>query len=244
MDALPIEVNDSPTPLADARFKPELYTVRPIRFQQARRLIEWGHYTHSLTKGRHSFGLFRENRLIGAAVYGQPSGRHVAQSFWDGADERNTLELLRLFVMDGTGKNAETWFMARCHRLLPEEVKCLIAYSAPGVGHHGGCYQAGNWLHLGESMGGQNYYYTDAHGNYVNKRIPWQYGPRNGLPYGEKESAKILGLTRVDEPRKMVYALPLDRRIIKKLRREILPYPKPDQQSSHDPAPLDAVGYA
>ena len=81
-------------------------------------------------------------------------------------------------------------------------------------------------------MGGQNYYYTDADGNYVNKRIPWQYGPRNNLPHGEKESAVILGLTRVDEPRKMVYALPLDRRIIKKLRRKILPYPKPDREEA------------
>jgi len=228
--AFSFEVETAPHPLSDGTFHPDLYEVRPISFRRAKRLIVWGHYTHSLTKGRYSFGMFRGQQLVGAAVYGQPSGRNVAQSFWEGGDEQNTLELLRLFVMDGTGKNAETWFMARCHRALPKEVRLLVAYSAPGAGHHGGCYQGGNWLFLGESQSGQNYYYTDTAGDYVNKRIPWQYGPRNGLPHTEGESAEILELTRVEEPRKMVYALPLDRKVIRLLKRDVLPYPKPDRE--------------
>lgn len=229
------EIDPAPPPISDTKFDSALYEVRPVPFRRAKRLIVWGHYTKSLTKGRHSFGLFRGGQLVGAAVYGQPSGRGVAQSLWEGGTEQNTLELLRLFVMDGTGKNAETWFMARCHRLLPDNVRMLVAYSAPGVGHHGGCYQAGNWLYLGESLGGQNYYYINAAGEYVNKRIPWQYGPRNGLPHGERESAKILGLTRVEEPRKMCYVLPLDRKARKRLKREVLPYPKPERATRVTP---------
>ena len=222
------ELSFEPPPFFDDVFQPQCYTVRAVTFKEAKRLIVWGHYTGSLTKGRHSFGLFRGDRMVGAAVYGQPSGRGVAASMWEGGDERNTLELLRLFVMDGTGKNAETWFMARCHKLLPREVRLLVAYSAPAAGHHGGCYQASNWLFLGQSKSGQNYYYRNAAGDYVNKRIPWQYGPRNGWDYTEAESAELLGLTRVEEPRKMVYVLPLDRRVVKLLKRSVLPYPKPD----------------
>jgi hypothetical protein len=222
------DIATEPSHLGETSFEPSQYEVRPITFQEAKWLISWGHYTHSLTKGRHSFGLFHGEQLVGAAVYGQPSGRGVAASIWEGGTEQNTLELLRLYVVDGTGKNAETWFMARCHRLLPAEVKMLVAYSAPGVGHHGGCYQAGNWLFLGESKSGQNYYYTDADGNYVNKRIPWQYGPRSGRPeIKETEGARILGLTKVVEPRKMVYVLPRDRRAKRLLKRKVLPYPKP-----------------
>lgn len=222
------DISFDPPPFDDPVFRPEHYKVRPVSFQDAKRIIVWGHYTGSLTKGRHSFGLFRGGRMVGAAVYGQPSGRGVAASMWEGGDEKNTLELLRLFVMDGTGKNAETWFMARCHKLLPREVRLIVAYSAPAAGHHGGCYQASNWLFLGQSMSGQNYYYRNAAGDYVNKRIPWQYGPRNGLPYNEVESAELLGLTRVDEPRKLVYVLPRDKRVVKLLKRPVLPYPKPD----------------
>lgn len=228
----------------DAKFRPHLYDVRPVPFQAARRLVEWGHYTHSLTKGRHCFGLFRSGILVGTAVYGQPSGRHVANSIWEGGNEKNTLELLRLYVMDGTGKNAETWFMARCHRQLPAEVRLLVAYSAPGANHYGGCYQGGNWLYVGRSKSGQNYYYTDADGAYVNKRIPWQYGPRNNLPYTEVEAAEILGLTRKNEPRKLTYVLPLDRKVIALLKRDVLPYPKPrsdDLGIASESSPPDAA---
>lgn len=232
------EVTFDPPPFNDPVFRPGHYTVRPVTFRAAKRLIVWGHYTGSLTKGRHSFGLFRDGRMVGAAVYGQPSGRGVAASMWEGGDEQNTLELLRLFLMDGTGRNAETWFLARCHRLIPRQVRLIVAYSAPAAGHHGGCYQAGNWLFLGQSMSGQNYYYRDAAGEYVNKRIPWQYGPRNDLPYSEVESAELLGLTRVDEPRKLVYVLPRDRGVVRLLKRPVLPYPKPDIMPAGDAQPV------
>jgi hypothetical protein len=213
----------------DLKFKPELYEVGLIDFKAARRLIEFGHYTHSLTKGRYCFGLFRSGFLVGAAVYGQPSGRHVAASLWEGGTEQNTLELLRLFVLDGTGENAETWFMARCHRQLRAlGVRLLVAYSAPAAGHYGGCYQAGNWLYVGRTRTGQSYYYTDEDGTYVNKRIPWQYGPRNGLDLTEAQSAEILGLTRHKEPQKLTYVLPLDRKTLRVLKRTVLPYLKPE----------------
>ena len=215
-------------PFDDPMFQPSLYSVRAISFGEARGLVRWGHYTGSLTKGRVCDGLFRLGVLVGVAVFGQPSGRGVAASLWRGGDENNTLELLRLFVADGTGRNAESWFLARCLRRLPAEVKAIVAYSAPSAGHYGGCYQAANWLYLGRSNTGQSYHYTNGRGEYVNKRIPWQYGPRRGQSVSEGEAAKLLGLTRHDEPQKHVYFYPRDRRVRRLLRREICDYPKPD----------------
>lgn len=216
------------TPFDDASFMPHLYEVRPIAFGRARGLIRWGHYTQSLTKGRLCFGLFRLSALVGAAVFGQPSGRGVAASLWRGGNERNTLELLRLFVADGTGRNAESWFLARCNKAIPPEVEMLVAYSAPAAGHYGGCYQASNWLYLGRTNTGQSYYYTDSDGNYVNKRIPWQYGRRRGLTVTENDAAQILNLTRHEEEQKFVYVYPRSKEARRSLRRAVLPYPKPE----------------
>lgn len=207
-------------------FQPALYAVRPISFRGAKRIIEYGHYTHSLTKGRYCYGMFLGDRLVGAAVYGQPSGRNVAQSFFEGGDEQNTLELLRFYILDVTGKNAESWFLSRSLRLLPPGVALVVAYSSPGAGHYGACYQAANWLFLGNSKSGQNYFYVDRNGTYVNKRIPWQYGPRRGRPeIGERQAAEILGLKRVEEGDKYVYAYPRIKQLV--LKRPVLPYPKP-----------------
>lgn len=209
------------------KFDPTLYDVAPITFKEAKRLIIEGHYTHSLTKGRHCFGMFRGNTLMGAAVFGQPSGRGVAQSFMEGGDERNTLELLRLYITDTTGKNAESWFLARTIRLLPQEVKIVVAYSSPGAGHYGACYQASNFLYLGRSRSGQPYHYVDRNGMFVNKRVPWQFGPRSGRPWiTEADGARHLKLTKVLDGQKYVYAYLRKRRGIV-LKRPILPYPKP-----------------
>lgn len=214
-------------------FDPSEYSVRQIPFGEAKPLIVAGHYTHSLTKGRYCFGMFRGEGgilggegLIGAAVFGQPSGRNVAASIWADGDERNTLELLRFFVLDVTGKNAESWFLSRAIKQLPREVKVLVAYSAPGVGHYGACYQAANWQYIGPSKSGQNYFYLDRNGMYVNKRIPWQLGPRSGRPWlAEKDAAKILHLRRVEEGRKYAYVYVRARGVV--LKREVQPFPKP-----------------
>jgi hypothetical protein len=210
-------------------FAPTECIVGPVTFAEARALIHTGHYTRSLTKGRHCIGMFRDDELVGVAVFGQPSGRGVAASFWDGGDETNTLELLRLYLIDEAGANAESWLLSRAVKALPREVEMIAAYSSPGVGHYGACYQAANWLYVGRSRGGQNYYYRDSEGNYVNKRIPWQLGPRSGRDITEKEAARMLGLSRHDEGRKYVYVLPRSRRARRTLKRKPLPYPKPDQ---------------
>jgi hypothetical protein len=210
-------------------FAPTECHVESVAFADARALIESGHYTRSLTKGRHCFGMVRDGELVGCAVFGQPSGRGVARSFWEDGDERNTLELLRLYLIDEAGPNAESWLLARAVRALPREVEMLAAYSSPGVGHYGACYQAANWLYVGRSKGGQNYYYRDIEGAYVNKRIPWQLGPRSGRDISEKQAAEMLGLTRHEEGRKYVYVLPRSRRARRLLKRKPLPYPKPDR---------------
>jgi hypothetical protein len=213
--------------MAPVKFDPTLYDVLPITFKEAKRLIIEGHYTHSLTKGRHCFGMFRGVTRMRAAVFGQPSGRGVAKSFMEDGDERNTLELLRLYITDTTGKNAESWFLAKTIRLLPREVKIVVAYSSPGAGHYGACYQASNFLYLGRSRSGQPYHYVDRNGMFVNKRVPWQFGPRSGRPWiNEATAAKHLKLTKVKDGQKYVYAYLRKRRGIT-LKRPILAYPKP-----------------
>lgn len=205
-------------------FNPTAHTVVPIEFDQARPLIEQSHYTHSLKKGRFCFGLRDpDGRLVGCAVYGQPSMRMVAPSIIEGGDETNVLELLRLWVDDRCGRNAESWFLARTIKALPSEVQALVAYSAPGAGHYGACYQAANWLYVGRSLSGQNYHYLDRDGGYVHKRPPWVAAKKNGTT--EKEEAARMGLVRVEEGRKYVYVYLRDKRAV--LKRKVRPYPKP-----------------
>ena len=63
-------------------------------------------------------------------------------------------ELARLFIVDGTPKNTETWFVSRAIKWVQVHrpgVALLVSYADPGVGHRGTIYRAGNWIEEGKT---------------------------------------------------------------------------------------------
>jgi hypothetical protein len=82
-------------------------------------------------------------------------------------------ELARLFIIDGTPKNTESWFMARAVAWVKKnrpDVGALVSYADPSAGHAGTIYRAANWIADGrtdqerktprfdyESVGGVHY---------------------------------------------------------------------------------------
>jgi hypothetical protein len=86
------------------------YTVGLINKNIAKRLIIQNHYTHKWSSCRYSFGLYDGDKIIGVAVYGFPVGRLVVKSITDSLNNEDVLELTRLWVVDETIKNTESFF--------------------------------------------------------------------------------------------------------------------------------------
>lgn len=110
------------------------------------------HYTHSCAKSTISYGIMLNNKLVGAIVYGQPSGRNLSSSIRHNGNDTNTLELLRLVLLDFLPKNVATWFISRSIILLKidvPQINLLISYADGSAGHHGYIYQAASWLYIG-----------------------------------------------------------------------------------------------
>ena len=86
--------------------------------------------------------------MVGVATYGYPVGRLAAQSISEDLENNQVLELTRLFIFDGYGKNIESYFIGQTIKWLQSntDIKALISYADPKVGHKGGIYQATNWL--------------------------------------------------------------------------------------------------
>ena len=64
----------------------------------------------------------------------------------------SVLELTRLFIYDGYGKNIESYVISKSFKWLKQfdkNVKVLISYADPDVNHAGGIYQATNWIYQG-----------------------------------------------------------------------------------------------
>jgi len=141
-------------------------SIRPIHKPLAKDMIEKNHYSGRLSSCRYPLGVFYrddesehqffdvDEKLIGVATYGFPVGRRVIGSIFkeDILENRNILELTRLFIHDGYGKNIESHVISSTFKWLKKyarEIKVLISYADPEQNHDGAIYQATNWIYQG-----------------------------------------------------------------------------------------------
>ena len=109
--------------------------LRPIQKPLAKSIIEKNHYSGRLSSCRYALGVFYqtgnehkffaepEEKLIGCLSYGFPIGRRVLGSIFKEdlkLDTKNILELTRLFIHDGYGKNIESYVISQSFKWLKE----------------------------------------------------------------------------------------------------------------------------
>jgi hypothetical protein len=140
---------------------PNLYYIGPIKKDDAKKLIVVNHYSHAWTSCRYALGIFKKSkddiffdgsgdRIIGTLIYGFPIGRQVINGLSDLLTNENVLELTRLWIEDGHGKNIESWSISQSFKWLKKHdvnIKVLVSYADPSQGHLGKIYQATNWLY-------------------------------------------------------------------------------------------------
>lgn len=96
-----------------------------------------------------TLGLLDHGSAIGCIVFALPP-RETAKRYGVAL----AWELARLFIEDGTPKNAETWFVAKTIKWVRKnrpDIRCLVSYADPFAGHLGIIYQAGNWVQDGHT---------------------------------------------------------------------------------------------
>lgn len=144
---------------------PSRYGVELIAQKEAKAFVTRHHYSGTYPAARLRCGLFQAGvGLVGVAVFGVPMSQAVIPK-WCGVEPNQGVELSRFVLLDEVPANAETWFLARCFKLLKvhkPEVRAVLSFSDPvpryGVkgevvlpGHVGTIYQAHNGLYLGRS---------------------------------------------------------------------------------------------
>lgn len=196
------------------------WTVQAISFAEAKALIEQGHYIGHLRKSGIQIGLFRDEVLVGVAVFGQPSREGVARSL--GGTLADVIELLRFYTVDDLNHSDRgTWFLRRAIKLLPRQYNVVVAYSDPGAQHHGGLYRAASWTYLGRTNG-TPYWYVDLAGKQIGKQTPWKQArravettgiwrldelPRGWMAAAEREYAAMMNWRRVYGETKYRYVM-------------------------------------
>jgi hypothetical protein len=96
-----------------------------------------------------AYGIFDAEifgKLWGIVTFGVPPSRHLMQSACNEEPDK-VLELNRLWVDDGLGRNAESWFLSRALAMLPARI--IVSYADTSAGHNGYVYRAANFYYAG-----------------------------------------------------------------------------------------------
>lgn len=146
-------------------FNKDNYKVLRIPFSEAKEWVLYKHYAHRVPPVSFAFGLYGGGQLQGVCTFGPPASHDLIVGAMGEDYTFNFLELNRLVVNDGLPRNALSFFVSQCLKLLPRPM-VVISYADSGKGHHGYIYQATNWIYTGLSK--QMYDYlpegmTDAH---------------------------------------------------------------------------------
>jgi len=136
------------------------FTVEPVDRKVISSFIEKNHYTHNVNGISHKqcFALYSPDgkfglpRMIGAIMYGNPSMSNTAKKYSPNNPDR-CWELRRLYCIDDTPKNTESYFISRTLKWLKQntDIEVIVSYSDLQQGHEGVVYKASNFISMGQT---------------------------------------------------------------------------------------------
>lgn len=207
--------------------KPHDLIVDEVSCKVARWYISTFHYSRTMPdSSRFTFGLYYRERVVGVCVFGMGCGKNQYTAVCKDIKNGEYIELTRLWLEDTLGRNSESYFISRCLKLLPKEIKLVLSFSDSKQNHFGYIYQATNWIYLGINNGAKMLINKD--GYEAHPRLLGIYKMRHPeyRDYDNDSLMAILGFSWISGGAKHKYIYIRDKRLKKKLALKSLPYPK------------------
>lgn len=211
--------------------------VAPCDNQAAAYACRVWHYSRSIPNGKlMMYGAWEFGDFIGAVVFGRGANHNLAASF--DLPQTECVELVRIALAAHQAPVSQIGSQAV--KLLREGapgLRLVVSYADPHEGHHGGIYQAMNWIYLGTSA---RVFRMRIHGELLHKKtvyMRWGNRPLSWIRETIDPEAEL-----VEVPAKHKYVLPLDRAQRRKLLPSALPYPSAVEGSNGEPAGFQPEG--
>ena len=174
------------------------------------------HYSKCVPVGKLvKVGVWEDDKFIGVVLYGRGANKSLGEPF--GLTQTQCVELVRVALT--THKTPVSRIMSIANKFLKKSnpnVRMIVSFADTEQGHHGGIYQANNWIYNGLTNAADEYLYNGKrwHGRAFRK----SHGSH--LNYLNK------GLVIVKGAQKHRYLMPLDKNMAEKIKDLALPYPK------------------
>jgi hypothetical protein len=212
---------DEPVPTGARSVQP--LSTAPISHEVAAAFVREHHYLGTLPPAiKTNFGLFRDTKLLAVAAYGPCHSARLPEGF---------MELRRLVRHPDSAASLSSFLAETLRSLKASDVAAVVSWADPAAGHHGGIYQATNWIYTEPYSYNWNSHFRRPDGSVVDHRAAFKM-------FGTSSKKKVLELqptwTAFLPAMKFRYVMPLRLRKAKCLalmKAQERPYPKPAQQA-------------
>ena len=186
------------------------FEVKLITRKDVQDFIEKWHYSQSINGLRvsHVFGLFCDDDLIGAMIYGPLGMANTWKKY--GETENDVIELRRLCCIDNTPKCTESYFIGKTQRWLKKNTnhKIIVSYADAHYNHTGIIYRATNFQYEGLTSKGRVIDYDGR--TYHDKAIRTKYkGKLKPFAQRLKQALESGDAKYISTPGKHIYTFKL-----------------------------------
>jgi hypothetical protein len=171
--------------------------------------VNW-HYSGCVPPSKSvKIGAWEDGAFIGVVVFGVGATQAIGSPF--GLKPIEVCELVRVAL--NKHKTAVSRIISIAVRFLAKQspgLRLIVSYADPNQGHHGGIYQAGNWVYIGKNPGSSY-------------EVICPDGIQRHARAAIHKYKSCAGFKRVEMENKHKYVMPLD----EKMRLQIEPLRKP-----------------
>ena len=214
--------------------KPEL-KIDWASHEAAKYACENWHYSKCLPVGKLvKVGAWENGKYIGAVLFGRGATPNLGRPY--GLNQDECVELVRIaLTKHKTAVSKIAAFAIKWLKKTNPKLRLIVSFADQSQGHHGGIYQAGNWVYNG--VGSPATFYM-IHGKLTHPRSIGAKGLVQNISGARKIDPNAKA---IEVPGKHRYLMPLDENMRAKIASLAKPYPKrvKKQDSEH---PLELGG--
>jgi hypothetical protein len=190
-------------------------------YAAAKYAVEHWHYSHTMPVGKLAkLGVWEDQAFIGCLIFGLGGGGACNGRQYGLARNFEMAELQRIALRAHASPVSR--MIAIACRLVAQYcpgLRLLISYADPTQHHHGGVYQAANWIYTGQSA--SDWKAVWANGKQAHSRIA-----RGHVQFGVRKTVDISQAVKVPVLGKHRYLYPLDAAMRAQIQPLAQPYPK------------------
>jgi hypothetical protein len=118
----------------------------------AKYAVEHWHYSQKMPAGKLAMvGVWESDAFIGTVLFGRGGNNHIGTAY--DLQQTQVCELVRVALRKHAAPVSRIVSIAvKMLRQLSPGLRLIVSYADPVQDHHGGIYQAMNWLYVGSSQ--------------------------------------------------------------------------------------------